>query len=354
MATELAIYGAAPEVLVDGSPLQDGAALLEALTVDEHVGGLSSCEVVLANWGSPGGNAGYLVTTREVIDFGATLEVVAGPDDERRTVFSGRITGIEANYPADAMPTLTMLAEDAAQDLRMTRRTRTFTDVTDADIVERIARDHELRADVDLPGPSHREVGQVNRSDLAFLRDRVATFGADVWLDNGTLHVGKRDDEPIVLRFGIELREVSIMADLSGQSTEQRVSGWDQTAKEAVDESAGASDLGAELAELVPGATALDEAFGGRPAVLAVPGSLTASAARELAVGLMRDRARRFVTGTATADGLPMLRAGRTVTLQRLGSMFDGDYRLARVVHRYDTIAGYRTDIEIERMGVGR
>ncbi len=59
-------------------------------------------------------------------------------------IFSGRITGIEARFPEGGAPSLTVLAEDRFQDLRMTRRTRTFTDVSDADVATQIAGDYGL------------------------------------------------------------------------------------------------------------------------------------------------------------------------------------------------------------------
>jgi phage protein D len=53
-------------------------------------------------------------------------------------------------------------------------------------------------------------------------------------------------------------------------------------------------------------------------------------------------------------DGIPGLRAGRSVTVTDLGAVFDGTYRLSRVLHRYDRAAGYRVEIEVERSGIGR
>ena len=215
----------------------------------------------------------------------------------------------------------------------MTRRTRTFENVTDADLVRQVVGDHGLTPDVDVDGPTHPVVCQLNQSDLAFLRDRVLPLGADMWLDGTTLHVGARRDEPIVLRYGHELLDLRVLADVAMQVTEQRVAGWDASAKEAVLEVGGpgvrsASDLG-------------DDVGGGGLARRGVrraachhhtaDGDERRAEARALAAGLYRERARRFVTGSGTVDGISALRAGRSVTMNGLGAMFDGDYRLRRV-----------------------
>lgn len=351
MPSTLTSYSPAPAVTLDGAEPEGFAARLQAVTVEESVHGLTRAEVRLDNWGTADG-PGYAFADRTTVDFGMAVEIKAGPPDERATVFSGRVSGIEAEYAADTGPTVVALAEDALQDLRMTRRTRTFEDSSDADVVERICSDHGLTPDITLDGPTHAALCQLNQSDLAFVRDLALPHGADVWLDGRTLHVGTRDDEPLVLRHGREVLSARLLADLAMQATEQRVAGWDPDSKEAVLETADQSSLGADLGSDKGGGGLLSDAFGDRVATTTVHRAVAAAEASELAKGLYRDRARRFVTGSLVTDGLPLLRAGRTITLADLGRMFDGTYRVTRVVHRYDLITGYRTEVEVERSGI--
>lgn len=354
MPSMLATYIPAPTIRVAGQAPTGLLDQLIALTVEETVDGLARCELSADNWGSTNAGPGYLYADRSTFDFGTTIEVAIGPPDERATIFAGKVSGLEAAYSASTGATVTVLAEDALQGLRMTRRTRTFDKVSDADLVTQIATDHGLTPDVDLEGPTHSAVCQLNQSDLAFVRDRVLPLGADVWLDGTTLHVGSRQDDPIVLRYGHELLDLRVLADLAMQATEQRVAGWDVSAKDAVLEVAGESSLGSDLGTDLGGAGLVSRAFGDRPATTTLQTVTGAEEARVLAVGLYRERARRFVTGTGTVDGIAVLRAGRSVTLSGLGTMFDGTYRLCRVVHRYHRVTGYRTDIAVERMGIGQ
>lgn len=352
MPSSLATYTPAPEVRIGGLVPEGLPALLISATVEESVTGLARCEVRLDNWGATAQGPGYVFEDRSTIAFGATVELSFGPPDERSTVFAGTLTGIEAEYGSDAGPTLVVLAEDALQDLRMTRRTRTFEDSSDADVVTQIAGDHGLTPDVDLDGPTHAALCQLNQSDLAFLRDRALPYGADVWLADGTLHVGRRTDDPVVLRLGRELLAFRVLADLALQATEQRVAGWDPHAKDAVLETADQSSLGADLGGDVGGGGLLADAFGERPATTTLRRAVTTAEAKAVAKGLYLERARRFLTGAGVVDGIAGLRAGRSVTMAGLGKLFDGTYRLSRVVHRYDLAAGYRTEVEVERSGI--
>jgi len=50
---------------------------------------------------------------------------------------------------------------------------------------------------------NHRQLtGSLCRGPRYGLRDRVLRLGAHVWLEDSTLHVGHRSDDPLVLRYG--------------------------------------------------------------------------------------------------------------------------------------------------------
>src|SRR6185312_16453743 len=103
-------------------------------------------------------------------------------------IFKGKIMALEAIFPEGQSPEISVLAEDRFQDLRMTRRTRTFSDVSDADVIKQIATDHGLTPEVNIPGPTYKVLAQVNQSDLAFIRDRARSVDAEVWMTGNTLH----------------------------------------------------------------------------------------------------------------------------------------------------------------------
>lgn len=54
-----------------------------------------------------------------------------------------------------------MLAEDCLPDLRTTRRSRHFEQMSDADVMRQIAQEHGLSADIEV-GSAHTVLAQVN------------------------------------------------------------------------------------------------------------------------------------------------------------------------------------------------
>ena len=351
-------YASRPRLRLEGEPLPElGESLLQSLYVEESTLGLFRCEASFINWGPKDGQVGYLFFDRRTLDFGKTLSVEFGPPGEAGPVFAGRISGLEASFPAGRPPELRVLAEDRFQDLRMERHTRTFEDMSDADVIRQVASQHGLSAEVDAAGPVHRLLAQLNQSDLAFVRERAAATDAELWLDGRTLYVqarSRRSHGAVTLTYGSDLLEFSVLADLAHQRTAVRVSGWDVAGKQAIDVEAGLSAIQAELTGRQGGSTVLQAALAPRVERMALDTPLAAAEAQALAEARYRSRARGFVRGQGASDGNPRLRVGATVDLRNVGPLFDGPYSVTLARHSFDLLNGYRTAFHVERPGIGR
>lgn len=350
-------YVSRPQLLVGGQSYPDLNDGVLSMLVEETVQGLFWCELRFNNFGPTGSGFGYLYFGRDILEFGADLTVTMGVGDQARDVFKGRISSIEADYPQHGGAEVCVLAEDRLQALRMTRRTRTFEDVTDEDVISQIANEHSLTPELDLNGPTHAVLAQVNQSDLAFIRERARSVNAEVWVEDTTLLAKMRTDregDAIDLEYGNNLLSFQVQADLAHQCTEVGATGWDVAAKEAIEEVATESAIQAELNGEISGSAILEEAFAPRKERVVHAAPLTSEEARHLAEARFREQARCFVTGSGIADGNPRLRAGSTVNLSALGPLFDGAYYVVCVRYTYDSVHGFRTEFDVERPGLGR
>jgi len=353
------IYSARPTLLLNGREdlaLSDG---VQSLMVLETTVGLYCCEMTIGNWGNPNGNVTYLYFDRQTIDFGKKIEITLGEAVTAQKVFEGNVTGIEGRFLQNRSPEINVLAEDRLQDLRMTRRTRCFEDVSDRDVFEQIASDHGLQTDIDIDGPSqYRVLCQVNQSDLAFLRERARAIDAEMWITGTTLHAqarSRRSEGEIIFAYGQRLKEFSVLADLTSQCTRLTVSGWNVSAKQGMthdtDETAIQPELGNEE---LGGSELLRNALGERSQYVVHEVPHNDEETRYFAESAYRRNARRFVTGRAVLEGDGRLRVGLHVTLNGLGQMFNGQYYVTEVRHLFDISQGYRSVIEVERPGIGR
>jgi phage protein D len=353
-STVTALRPARPTIAVDGSDRPGLAEALLSLLVEETSDGLYRCEATFGNWGPKNGGNDFLYFDRQLLEFGKSLKVSLGSD----TLFEGRISALEGVFEAGNAPSIAVLAEDRFQDLRMTRRTRTFAQMDDAAVVQQIAGEHGLTPDVSLSGPSHAVLAQLNQSDLAFLRERARALGAEVWVSGTTLSAKPRPSRgtgsPITLTHGGDLREARVIADLAGQRTSVEVGGWDVAAKTALKESAADAALGGELAGADSGATILESAFAARKESLANSVPLTSAEARARAQSAFRQRARRFLVARGVAQTVGGLRVGASVKLERLGPLFSGTFTVTEVRHLFDGADGLRSEFVAERPGLGR
>jgi phage protein D len=347
-----AVISARPAFSVGGQDRPSLVGGLLSMRVEENVRGLYSCEAMFGNWGPAGGATGFLYFDRQILDFGKDFVVsFAGT-----RIFSGRVSGLEAAFDDASPPTMTVLAEDRFQDLRMTRRTRTFENTTDSSVMQQIAGDHGLTADVSVQGPQHKVLAQVNQSDLAFLRDRARALDAELLMDDRTLSIkshASRGGAPIRLVLGNSLRSLTVLADLAGQRTSLDVSGWDVAAKNALQETATDQALSAELHGGQSGATVLRSAFGERKEAVVHSVPLSSGEAKSRAESIFRKYARRFVSGNGVAEPNPKIRVGASLQIDGVGPLFNGEFYVTEVKHVFDNRRGMRTEFTIERPGLG-
>jgi uncharacterized protein len=351
-ATSAGLRISRPSVLIGGQEDLTLAQGLLELSICESVHGLYHGEMRFGNWGPTQNAIDFLYFDRKKLDFGKAVQVKV--DDAK--LFDGRISALEGRFNEGSPPEILVLVEDRFQDLRMTQRTRSFENVTDADVMKRIAQDHGLQPQVDADGPTHRVLQQVNQSDLSFLRERARFLDAEIWLDNQTLYCksrSKRNDGTVKLNYGGELREVTVTADLAEQQSSVTVVGWDEAGKSQIKQEASDQVLGAELNGGSSGASILNSSFGQRKKVLSHTLPLSVSEAKTEAESVMKMTARRFLVARGIAQGNAKLNVGSYVDMAGLGPLFNGKYYLSYVKHIFDGTQGYLTEFTAERPGLG-
>jgi phage protein D len=351
-ATAAAIVPAQPTFNVDGQDRSELSSQLITMAIHEDALGLYQCEAEFGNWGIvSGGRIGFRYFDRKLLEFGKSFKVKIG----NTVLFDGRVMGLRATFPESAPPRILVLADDRLQDLRMTRRTRTFANVSDSAVMQTIASDHSLTPNINVSGGTHTVLAQVNQSDLAFVRERARAVDAEVWIDGSTLYVksrGARSSGTTTLEWQRELREFVVTGDLASQRTDVTVSGWDVAGKSAISAQASSSAVTSELGNDTSGISILQQ-IAARKENLAHLVPITTSEAQAEADGFLRMSARRFVVGRGVAEASAGLGVGARVELKGLGPMFSGTYVVTAVRHRFDGVIGIRTEFDVERPGIG-
>jgi Bacteriophage probable baseplate hub protein len=361
--TEL-FLATAPVFKVDGVVRGELARDVSRLEIEEATDGLKTLTLRLITPGPQEGQADeqLLYLDGSVIDFGKTIEVSIGPGDAARIVFTGLVSGIEADFPpAGDHPHIVVYAEDKLMSLRMTRRLKTWEQMSDADIAGAIASEHGLQSDATAAGPTYDVVQQWNQSDLAFLRERARLIQAEVWFEDEQLKFKSRSERSgtaITLiqggdkleTVGCGLLDVRLRADLADQRTKVKTSGYDARTRDLIDEEAGSEAIQSEISAGRTGPEILQQAFGERVSYRVRESPLVGGEANAWARAEMLRRCRGFVTAVGTTNGTPDMVVGSRLTLSGVGAPFSGDgYYAVRVCHTYDLKSGHRTHFEAQR-----
>jgi phage protein D len=352
--TEALLTATAPIFEIDGQVRGELARDILRLEIGESTDGLKTLSArFLAHGPSTGESETLLYLDGSLFDFGKTLAVSLGPGESARTVFRGVVSGLELDLQETREPEVVIFAEDALMQLRMTRRMKTYENMTDAQIAEAVAIEHHLAVQTDADGPTYDVVQQFNMSDLAFLRERAQLIQAEIWVQDDTLHFKTRDKRAateITLVQGNHILDLQVRADLAHQRTAVKVSGYDAALRKEIVATSGAEAIQAEVAGELTGPAILQRAFGERVSYRVRETPLLSGEAAAWARAEMLRRSRRFVTVVGNTRGAPDLIVGSRLRLERVGQPFDGPgYYVTHVCHTYDLTQGYRTRFEAER-----
>jgi phage protein D len=269
---------------------------------------------------------------------------------DKKTVFKGEIVGIEPVYEAGADSKCVIRAFNRMHRLLRGRKSRTFQDQSDNDIVNTIVGDHGLSAqcasDVNI---KHKHVYQHNQTDLEFLRLRAARIGYAVWVDDTTLHFEKPKldkDSGIELKLTTEasekyrLKRFAPRMSSAGVVKKVTVRGWDAAKKEAIvgEVTAASSKLGAT------DAAAAANIFGETKTFTVDHPIASVEEAKAIAQAKLDDFMMSYITGEAECFGHPDYKPGIvlkiTVNMETADDLFNGKYFITGCAHMYSHAAG--------------
>ncbi|HWC41342.1 MAG TPA: contractile injection system protein, VgrG/Pvc8 family [Actinomycetota bacterium] len=353
--TEAPVAVVSPVFTSGGTVVPELARDCVRLEVEEGLGGLRCLQLhlVAVGVGATGPQDRLLHLDGGTLDLGRELEVTLGSEGRQQTVFRGTVSALELLLDDGVPPVVVAHAEDALMALRMTRRNRTYQQVTDADVAAELAREHGLEADTDADGPRYDVVQQLNQSDLAFLRERARLIRAELWSTGRTLHFRsrpRRQGPELTLALKADLLDVRLAADLAQQRSEVVVTGYDADRREVVDERAGPEVVEAEVDRGRTGPRLVREALGASTTLRVREAALSGAEAAAWAQAEMLRRGRRFVTASGVTAGTPELVVGTRLTLNGIGEPFQGaGYYVTSVRHTFDLKRGTRTCFQAER-----
>jgi uncharacterized protein len=322
---------------------------------------------------------------------GMSVAVSAGRHDDHSLLFRGRIYRVQADFPRDGTPQVSLQAHDNRMLMGLRNKNRVWTDQSLEDIVRAIAGQHFEQLTVEIPGNPRftgNGIRQQNETDLAFLLRLGREYGCEAFvkpdLDGDHFHfLSQRsimEAEPAVTlyhgRSGDVGRLLSFQsnADISQIQLPRVLTGIDfldgtphdieQTRVEEPPDTAADAFFGENLSaferDLPADADRISELFdigaGQREEVVrglgdavrvTFPGFTTAQSLRDRQDNHF-SASRLGMQGNGAAEGNQLIRANRNIRIGDLGVRFSGVWYLTEVRHHIDT-DGFRTEFQCQR-----
>jgi phage protein D len=251
-------------------------------------------------------------------------------------ILEGEITAIEARFTSGAQAPIVIRGYDVSHRLNRGRFNRSFQNMKDTDIVQKIIGECGISAGtVDDSSVPHDYIFQENQTNMEFLRERAARNGFELFVQDNKLHFRKPQvDDSVTLKWLQDLRSFQVRVSSAEQVRSVEVRGWDYLQKQAIVSTQSSEKV---LTETEYGSgKETSRAFQEKPTdpklVVVDQPVFKSEEADAIAQAVFNELGGEFVHADAEAEGNPTLRPGRVVKLEAMGK-YSGNYYVTEARH---------------------
>lgn len=338
-------------VKINGSPIsQEWQLQISSIEVDDALYMPSMCVMRFFD-------PQFVMLDSSNIGIGKSVEIsvseqrIGDTATDSGSIFKGEITSLEPEYDMDGFVSLVIRAYDKAHRMMRTRNTKTFLNVTFSDVVSQLASSSGLSADATSTASQHKYLVQDNQTDYEFAQSLARQMGFVLRVDDTKLifkssSTAKGDE--VAVKFGDNLLSFRPRLTSIGQWNTVKVRGWDVANKQAVVGQGSAQTAEVINAVSTEGPSAAQTAFGQKTWLMERAGPVDQSEAEALAKALNTRSASGYAQAEGEIFGNPNVKAGSVLNVSNVGTKFAGKYFVARAIHRFDQVEGYRTRFEVD------
>lgn len=279
---------------------------------------------------------------------GKKVELYFG-ERSRNRLMTGKIAALEPDLDVEN-PTLVVRGYDLSHSLYRGRHRRSFSQVTDADIVQRLAREANLRlGTIDSTSQVHEYLFQNNQTNAEFLLERARRLGYELWVDGDTLHFRHPtpNEQPVELKWGETLIRFRPRLATGEQVNEVEVRGWDPRQKRAVVGRATRGNGAPQIGISERGADIAQQAWGEAKFAIVDEFVRSPSEAETLAQAALDEMASAFVEAEGACLPNGDIKPGRQIEIDGVGARFNGTYYVTQVIHEWQAGTGMQTHFTV-------
>lgn len=264
------------------------------------------------------------------------------------SVFKGEIVSLQPEYTEGLQMTMTIIAFDKMHRLNRGRKSRAFLQMSDSDIISKLARESSVTASVASTSTQNDFIAQDNVTNLAFIQMLARRNNFEITCDNGTMNVKARQQgSPVAtLTAGQQLLYFRPHLTTTEQVSKVQVKGWDMKTKAAVVGEATSTTSHPSIGYNKTGIAA-SSTFGDAPWLELSPHATIQAVAAKMAEARLNELNAAFIQCEGRCLGNSAIKPGKLIKLEKLGTRFSGNYVVTVARHVYsDGI--YETEFTVE------
>jgi Rhs element Vgr protein len=329
-STEITSGGTATfTIKINGSTIPDELSVL-SVHIEKKVNRVPTAKIVILDGEANTGT--FSASSSATFVPGAEVRIEAGYDNKNTVIFSGVIMSQSIRIDSLIGSALEIECRDKAIKMIVGRKSLTYSNKKDSDIISSIIGTYGLSSDVTATTTTWPEQVQYYVTDWDYILALAETNGLIVTTINGTVAVNAPDKSTtsvLTVTYGDNLLEFNAKLNAVTQLGNVTANAWDFKTQAAVNGQAtpnvdGAGNLTSKKLSAVVGLSTFQ---------------LQTSAPLETADLTNWSKAQIIkseyskITGTAKFQGTHLVDPGKYMTFKGVGDRFNGDYLIAGVTH---------------------
>jgi phage protein D len=287
---------------------------------------------------------------------GAKIKIMLGYKDAVEEVMSGVVTGKSTVFRKNSDERIMIKGHDIIHRLHRGKKTITYANMTDKEIVEKIAGDAGVGVDCEEIGKMQTFAVQTNQTDYEYLLEMGNRYNCKMMTRDGKLIYKPIEDgsrEEVIAEWGKTLIEFHPDLDSTRLVTDVEVHGWDIAKKKEVEGAVGFGDIEKTIGEGKAGGVTVLDNYGNTKLIVTDAAINDKNSAEKRAIETITRNSMTYIDATATVQGNNKIDAGMMINIKEVGKIFSGEYFVTEAKHRFIAEQGYTTSFTCIRNAVG-
>nr|WP_294921919.1 type VI secretion system tip protein VgrG [uncultured Flavobacterium sp.] len=316
-------------IKVDGSTIPDELSVL-SVHIEKKVNRIAIAKIVILDGEANTGT--FDASSSSTFVPGATVSIEAGYDSTNTVIFSGLIMAQSIRIDEFVGSALEIECRDAAVKMIVGRKSLTYSNQKDSDIISSIIGTYGLSADVTATATKWPEQVQYYVTDWDYILALAEANGLIVTTINGKVSVNAPDSNTtsvLTVTYGNNLLEFNAKLNATTQIGNVTSNTWDYKNQaiangEASPNITGAGNLSSKK---------LSEVIGLSTFQLQTSAPLETADLTNWSKAQITKSEYSKIIGDAKFQGTNLIDPGKYMTFNGLGDRFNGDYIISGVVH---------------------